>query len=274
MKKFSILTFFLIFSLILSACGTSQTDGEKESNGSSGNEKKKLKVATDANYAPFEYMDKGEIVGFDVDFVKAVAEEAGYEVEIVNVGWDPLFVEIKDKISDLGMSAITINEERKQTYDFSVPYFLSTNEILVPEGSDIKSAADLKDKVIAVQNGTTGQAAVEKLFGKNNKKIKKFENNNLAIMELNSGGADAVVADNTVVEEYVKNNPDKKLTVIKDENAFEKEYYGLMFPKGSELKADFDSAINKIFENGTYAKIYKKWFGTEPDIETLKKQQQ
>jgi glutamine transport system substrate-binding protein len=155
MKKISILSLFFILSLILSACGTSQTGGEKEMSGSSGSvdEKKKLKVATDANYAPFEYMDKGEIVGFDVDFVKAVAEEAGYEVEIVNVGWDPLFVEIKDKISDVGMSAITITKERKQTYDFSVPYFLSTNKILVPKGSDIKSAADLKDKIVAVQNG-------------------------------------------------------------------------------------------------------------------------
>lgn len=270
MKKFSKLAFIMLFSFafILSACGTSQVDG-----GKGGEEKKTLKVVTDAAYAPFEYMDKGEIVGFDVDFLKAVAKEAGYEVDIVNVGWDPIFVEIKDKIADLAISAITINDDRKQTYDFSVPYFLSTNKILVPEGSDIKSAADLEGKIVAVQNGTTGQEAVESLLGANNKNIKKFENNNLAIMELNSGGADAVVADNTVVEEYAKNNPNDKLVVIEDANSFEAEYYGLMFPKGSELKAEFDAAINKIYENGTYAKIYKEWFGADPDIEGLKAQQ-
>lgn len=130
----------LSFMFLLAACGTSQetTSGEGSEAGET-EEKKTLRVVTDAAYAPFEYQDKGEIVGFDVDFIEAVAEEAGYQIEIEHVGWDPLFVEIKDEIADLGISAITINDDRKQTYDFSVPYFLSTNKILVPEGSDIAS---------------------------------------------------------------------------------------------------------------------------------------
>lgn len=264
----------LSFMFLLAACGTSQetTSGEGSEAGET-EEKKTLRVVTDAAYAPFEYQDKGEIVGFDVDFIEAVAEEAGYEIEIEHVGWDPLFVEIKDEIADLGISAITINDDRKQTYDFSVPYFLSTNKILVPEGSDIASAADLEGKVVAVQAGTTGQEAVESIMGKNNKNMKQFENNNLAIMELTSGGADAVVADNTVVEEYVKNNPDQKLTVVEDTDSFASEYYGLMFPKGSELKAEFDEAINKVLDSGKYAEIYNEWFGSDPDIENLKAQQ-
>lgn len=271
MKKFLFFSLMLVLVFVVSACGTSSN---KENNSAEQtDEKKKLRIVTDAAYAPFEYMDKGEIVGFDVDFVNAVAKEAGYDVEIVHIGWDPIFVEIEDKIADLAVSAITINDDRKQTYDFSVPYFLSTNKILVPENSDIKSASDLKDKVVAVQNGTTGQEAVEKLLGKNNKNIKKFENTTLAIMELINGGADAVVADNTVIEEYAKNNPDQKLVVIDDPNSFEKEFYGLMFPKGSELVEEFSNAINKIYENGTYTKIYNEWFGVDPDIETLKEQQ-
>ncbi|MFD2216681.1 MULTISPECIES: basic amino acid ABC transporter substrate-binding protein [Metabacillus] len=264
----------LSFMFLLAACGTSQetTSGEGSEAGET-EEKKTLRVVTDAAYAPFEYQDKGEIIGFDVDFIEAVAEEAGYEIEIEHVGWDPLFVEIKDEIADFGISAITINDDRKQTYDFSVPYFLSTNKILVPEGSDIASAADLEGKVVAVQAGTTGQEAVEGIMGKNNKNMKQFENNNLAIMELTSGGADAVVADNTVVEEYVKNNPDQKLTVVEDADSFASEYYGLMFPKGSELKAEFDEAINKVLDSGKYAEIYNEWFGSDPDIENLKAQQ-
>lgn len=271
-RLFALLVLIFSFTLVLSACGTSKDNSNEAGNGS-GEEKKTLRVVTDANYAPFEYMDKGEIVGFDVDFVNAVAKEAGLEVKIESVGWDPLFVEIKDKRADFAMSAITINDDRKQTYDFSVPYFLSTNKILVPEGSDIKTAEDLKDKVVAVQNGTTGQEAVEGLLGQNNSNIKKFENNNLAIMELNSGGADAVVADNTVVEEYAKNNPKDKLVVIEDTDSFDAEFYGLMLPKGSELKTDLDKAVKAVLENGTYAKIYKEWFGTEPDLEKIKAQQ-
>ena len=260
------------FMLILSACGTSKDKTDDKGNGATQT-KKTLRVVTDAAYAPFEYMDKGKIVGFDVDFVNAVAKEAGYKVNIEHVGWDPIFVEIESKRADFAVSAITINDERKQSYDFSVPYFLSTNKILVKKGSDIKTAADLKDKKVAVQNGTTGQEAAEAILGKNNTNLKKFENNNLAIMELNSGGADAVVADNTVVEEYAKNNPKDKLVVVEDPDAFASEFYGLMFPKESKLAAEINDAINKIYENGTYVKIYKQRFGTEPDLEKLKDQQ-
>ena len=163
--------------------------------------------------------------------------------------------------------------KEKQSYDFSVPYFISTVKILVPENSNIKSAADLKDKTIAVQTATTGQAAVEKVLGKNNPNIKKFDNNNLAIQELLAGGVDAVVADNTVLEKYVQNNPDQKLKVVVDNKEFVPEYYGLLFAKGSTLTPEFDKAINTLFENGTYAELYQKWFGAEPDIESLQAQQ-
>jgi glutamine transport system substrate-binding protein len=271
MKKFNIFITIMVLSLafILSACGTTKTSGSEEKS----NEIKTLRVVTDAAYAPFEYMDKGKIVGFDVDFLNAVAKEAGYKVNIEHVGWDPLFVELKGKTADLGISAITINDKRKQTYDFSNPYFLSTNMILVPEGSTIKSADDLKDKVVAVQNGTTGQEVVEKILGTNSPNVKKFENNNLAIMELKDGGAKAVVADNTVVEAYAKNNPNDKLVTIADTKNFSNEFYGLMFPKGSKLKADFDKAIAKVIDNGTYTKLYKQWFKVNPDVKTLKTQQ-
>jgi glutamine transport system substrate-binding protein len=273
-KRFFAIVLMSIMALIISACGSSKTS---ETNGtgseSEKNERKELRVVTDAAYAPFEYMEGDKIVGFDIDFLKAVAKEAGYELKIEHVGWDPIFVEIKSKRADLAISSITINDERKQTYDFSLPYFLSTNKILVREDSDIKSAADLKGKKVAVQNGTTGQEAMDKLLGKNNKDIKKFENNNLAIMEMMSGGADAVVADNGVVEVYAKNNPNEKLKVIEDGGSFDAEFYGLLFPKGTEIKADLDKAIEKIFENGTYEKIYKEWFGQEPNMEKLKEAQ-
>ena len=256
--------------MLLAACGTSDKAGES-TNGEEG--KETLRVVTNAAYAPMEYLDKGEPVGFDIDLIQAVAEQAGYEIKVEHLGWDPVFVETESKRADLAIAAITIDETRKQTYDFSVPYFQSTNKILIPEGSEITTAEDLKGKKVAVQNGTTGQAAVDELLGKNHQDIKKFEDNNLAIMELESGGADAVVADNVVIEEYAKNNPEKKLKVIEDD-AFESVYLGIMFPKGSELKADFDKALNEVFDNGTYTEIYQEWFGIEPNIDILKEQQE
>jgi glutamine transport system substrate-binding protein len=270
MKKLKKLSILIMFTLaaVLTGCGTS----EKGST-SGDNEAKTLKVATNAAYAPMEYLDGDKVVGFDVDFINAVAEEAGYEVKVEHTGWDAMFVEVEDELADLAVAAITITDERKESYDFSVPYYLSTNMILVKEGSDIKSADDLKDKVVAVQNGTTGQESAEAILGENSSSIKKFEDNNLAIQELLSGGADAVVADNTVLETYVKNNPDQKVVVVGDGNNFDSEFYGLLFPKGSKLKAEFDTAINAVIDSGKYTEIYQEWFGTEPDVDSLKAEQ-
>ncbi|MCM3585646.1 basic amino acid ABC transporter substrate-binding protein [Mesobacillus maritimus] len=275
MKKniLALLSLCVAIVLSLSACGTAEETTSEGNSSNEGEEQKTLRVVTNATYAPMEYLDKGEVVGFDVDLIKAVAEEAGYELTIEHIGWDPIFVETESKRADLAMAAITINDERKQTFDFSVPYFQSTNKILVPNDSEIESAEDLKGKIVAVQNGTTGQAAMDALVGKNHKDVKKFEDNNLAIMEMESGGAAAVVADNAVVEEYAKNNPNKNLKVIED-TSFDSEFYGILFPKGSELVEEFNTALNTLFDNGKYTEIYKKWFGIEPNIEFLKEQQQ
>lgn len=263
----------LIMMLIISLFGCGQGEEKASNENAAKEEKEKIVVATEAAFAPFEYMDKGEVVGFDIDFLDAVMKEVGYEYDVKNIGWDPLFAAVQGKEVDMAVSAITINDKRKQTYDFSVPYFQSTHMILVPEGSDIQNANDLEGKVVGVQNGTTGQAAVEKIFGEENENIKKFENSVVAIMELLNGGVDAVVTDNTVVNEYLKNNPDKNLVGIEDPNNFESEFYGLMFPKGSELKEELDAAIKTVIENGTYTEIYKKWFGTEPNVDVLLEQQ-
>lgn len=261
----------LALTLILGACGSDEPTNDSSGSGD-GEAKEKLRIVTDGAYAPMEYMDNGELVGFGIDFTNAVVEEAGYEAEIDVIGWDPIFAEIEGETADLAVSSITINDERKETYDFSVPYYLSTNQILVPEDSDIQSGDDLKGKKIAVLNGSTGQEAAERIAGENSRDVLKFGDNNLAIQELLSGGAEAVIADNTIVEYYTQMNPEQNLKAVSDDS-FEDEFYGILFPKGSELKGDFDEAIKAILDNGKYAEIYEEWFGTEPDIETLKAQQ-
>lgn len=255
-------------ALLLTACGTNiATIGKSDE----VDEKQKiLRVVTDAAFAPFEFLEGDGIKGFDIDFIRAVAEEAGYDVKIEHAGWEPLFTEIEKNQADFAGAAITITQERKRAYDFSIPYFVSTNMILVSRDSDIKSGRDLLGKKVAVQNGTTGQEKVENIIGENNENIRMYKNINQAFQALLSGKADAVVADHTVLELFVKNNPKQNVKVIADKS-MEEEHYGLLFPKESELKPEIDRAIEKIFDNGTYNDIYIKWFGTEPDIKYLKK---
>ncbi|WP_010631814.1 basic amino acid ABC transporter substrate-binding protein [Sporolactobacillus vineae] len=267
-KKLSFLSLILVLVLALTGCASAGSSGS-----SSAAAKKTLRVVNDATYPPFEYLNKGKMTGFDVDIMKALAKAAGYKYNLVNVGWDPVFAELKNKTADLSISAISITSDREKTYDFSVPYFLSTNKILVAKNSSVKSAADLKGKKIAVQSGTTGQVAIEKIVGKNNPNVRKFKTINLAILDMLNHGSDAVVADNTVIEQYARNNPGKNLKVIQDNKAFVPEFYGIMYPKNSKLKADFDKAINKLYNDGTYKTIYEKWFKSTPDIAALKAQQ-
>ncbi|GFZ89938.1 basic amino acid ABC transporter substrate-binding protein [Compostibacillus humi] len=254
--KALIAAMFLFALTVLAACGSSGDESSTEDSDSDSGDKSKLIVGTDATYAPMEYMDdNGNIVGIDIDIVEAVAKEIGVEVEFQNVGWEPLFPAVENGEVDFAVSSITITEERKENFDFTDPYFVANQVILVPEGSDIKSAQDLEDKKVAVQINTTGHIVVQDLLGNTNPNIVATETMPLAISEMLNGNADAAVGDNSVVIDYVKNNPNVELEIIEDDY-FEKEYYGLMVKKGNtELLEKLNEGIQKIKENGKLKEI-------------------
>lgn len=263
-KKWAMSALVACFMLTMAGCGSNNDAGGNAAAGES------IKIATDASYAPMEYMDTDTIKGFDIDFIKAVMEEAGVKYTITNTGWDTMLTSVQQGTEyQAGVSSVSITDERKETYDYSIPYFESTNMIMVKEGSDIKSALDLKDKVVAVQGATTADDLMSGIMGVDNTNLKRFDSNAVALMELNAGGADAVVADIAIVNEYIKNNPKEKLVGILDKENFGSEYYGVLYPKGSEWKAKLDPAIKTVIENGKYAEIYKEWFGEEPDTAAL-----
>ena len=224
---------------------------------------KVLTVGTDAAYAPFESQnEKAEIVGFDIDVVTAIAKKAGFEVKFVNTPWEGIFNTLGQGDRDLLVSAITINDERKQTMDFSDPYFNAQQLIAVKESSKVAKFADLKKLKVGVQTGTTGDEAVSKLLGKTNTNIKRFESTPLALKELEAGGVDAVVADNGVVINYVTNNTGSKFKSVADTEAFAAEQYGIAVKKGNaELLAQINKGLADIKADGTYDQIYTKYFG-------------
>ena len=271
MKKSIMLLFVFViaFGIIAAGCGSNNDTSNANDSGSAAGAET-IKVATDAAYAPMEFMDKGKIVGFDADLLDAVMEEAGLDYELVNTGWDTMLESVKQGTEyEVGISSVSITEDRKITYDYTVPYFESTNMILVNEDSAIQNANDLKDKKVAVQVATTADELMSNIMGQDNTNLKRFDTNTLAIQELASNGVDAVVADIAIVREYIKNNPDKKLKGLLDETNFTPEFYGILLTKGSDLKAKLDPAVKKVIESGKYAEIYKEWFGEEPDTQAL-----
>ena len=226
---------------------------------------KVLTVGTDAAYAPFESQnEKAEIVGFDIDVVTAIAKKAGFEVKFVNTPWEGIFNSLQQGDRDLLASSITITDERKQTMDFTNPYFDAYQLIAVKATSKVTKFDDLKKLKVGVQTGTTGDEVVTKQQGKNSANVKRFESTPLALKELEAGGVDAVVADNGVVVNYVTNNPGAKFKTVSDK-AFAPEQYGFAVKKGNtELLEKLNKGLADIKADGTYDKIYAKYFGAAP----------
>ena len=229
---------------------------------------KVITVGTDAAYAPFESQnDKAEIVGFTVDVLSAVAQKAGFEVKFVNTPWEGIFNALQQGDRDLLASSITITDERKQTMDFSSPYFDAVQLIAVKQSSKVAKFDDLKKLKVGVQTGTTGDEVVTKLLGKTSANVKRFESTPLALKELEAGGVDAVVADNGVVIHYVANNPGAQFKTVAD-SSFVPEQYGFAVKKGNaELLSLVNKGIADIKADGTYDKIYAKYFGNAPGAE-------
>ncbi|WP_341890277.1 basic amino acid ABC transporter substrate-binding protein [Variovorax sp. YR752] len=273
-RRFLQTTGLLFAGVLLAACGKKEPEAaapaaaapaEAASVAAAPPPAKVYMVGTDAAYAPFESQnEKGEIVGLTIDVVTAVAQKAGIEVKFVNTPWEGIFNSLAQGDRDLLASSITITDERKQTMDFTNPYFDAYQLIAVKATSKVTKFDDLKKLKVGVQTGTTGDEAVTKQQGKNSANIKRFESTPLALKELEAGGVDAVVADNGVVVNYVTNNPGAKFKTVSDK-AFAPEQYGFAVKKGNtELLEKLNKGLADIKADGTYDQIYAKYFGAAP----------
>ncbi|STQ90728.1 amino acid ABC transporter substrate-binding protein (PAAT family) [Iodobacter fluviatilis] len=221
-----------------------------------------LTVGSDATFAPFETLNKKqEVEGFDADLIQAVASKAGIQIKLINTPWEGLFAGLNNGERDIVIAAVTITPERQRSMDFTAPYFEAKQLIVVSAKSPIAKLADLKTKKMAVQNGTTGDIVAQKHFGKGNTNIRRYESIVLALQELKSGGVDAVIGDNSVVKNYLINNPNSGFKLI-DDTSFDKEFYGIAVKKGNAaLLAKLNKGLADVKADGSYQKIYAKYFG-------------
>ncbi len=222
-------------------------------------------VGTDAAYAPFEKMSPAnEVEGLTVDLLKAVAAQGGFQVKFVNTPWEGIFKTLDSGERDIVASSVTITDERKQSMDFSRPYFDAVQLIAVKEDSKVARFEDLKTLKVGVQTGTTGDEVVQKLLGKTNPNIRRFESTPLALQELAAGGVAAVVADNGVVQNYIINNPTAKFKSVSDAS-FMPEQYGFAVKKGNaELLEKINKGLDAIKADGTHDALLARYFGARP----------
>lgn len=262
-KLLWVLTVLLILVLasavLWTGCGEKE-EGKKEEAKVTTIQEGKLLMGSDTTYPPFESIDeKGEPVGFDVDIAREIARRLGLELEVVSVKWEGIIPGLKTGDYDIVMSAMTITDERKMEIDFSDPYIDSDQSIAVRKGyAEIKGEADLAGKVVGVQVDTTGQFTAEKIPGI--KEIRKYDTILMAFEDLELGRIDAVVNDYPV-NAYISKTRGKTEVVatIKTD-----EKYGIGIKKGnSQLLEAINEALAEMKEDGTYDRIFEKWFGRE-----------
>ncbi|MFO7818306.1 MAG: glutamine ABC transporter substrate-binding protein GlnH [Thermodesulfobacteriota bacterium] len=221
----------------------------------------KITVACDTNFMPFEFKKDGEYVGFDIDLWDAIAKEIGIDYKLQPMDFNGIIPALQTNNVDVGIAGITITSEREKAVDFSYPYYQSGLRILVSsDEKNIKSIEDLAGKNVATKLATSSVDYLKKRLPDLEPKL--FPNIDAAFMELRSGGVDAVLFDSPVVQHYA--NTAGKGAAKTVGPVYQGQYYGIAFPTGSALREKVDVALLKIMEDGSYAKLYKKWFGEEP----------
>lgn len=222
----------------------------------------KLNVGTDTAFVPFEYKGPdGKYTGFDIDLWAEIAKRIGVEYELRPMDFNGLIPGLTTGNLDVALAAIFIKSEREKAIDFSHPYFRAGLMTMVPaNNTDINGPADLEGKVVAVKLGT---ATVEYVEGLNPKRIVKFPNIDQAYLEVVTGGADAAMHDTPNVLYYIKTAGEGRVKAVgADVKAAQ---YGIAFPMGSKLRKPVNVALLEMMEDGTYAELYQKWFGTAPE---------
>lgn len=221
----------------------------------------KLVVYTEAGFAPYEFIYNNEIVGVDVEIMKAVAKKIGVEIEVTDVDFNTICASVKSGKADVGAAGITINDERKLSVDFSAPYSTTEQYIIVAEDNEtIKTLEDLSGKKIGVQEGTTSDSAVNKLISDKvvtDTVVTGYKSPAIAAASV-PNKIDAVVTDKLTAELIVKNNSGLKAFKLVDKSGnpiAEIEEYGIAVAKGSDdLLAVINEVIKELEADGSIDK--------------------
>jgi len=223
-------------------------------------------IVTENAYPPLQFVDPktGDAIGWEYDAVAEMAKRLNFTPEYQNTSWDAMIQAVSDGQYDMGMTGITITEERGEKVDFSDPYMRSEMHMLVRADeerfTDAASFATFEDGLVGAQAGTTPfyVAVYDVLDGdEGNPRIKLFETFGASVQALRTGDVDLVLTDGTAGQGYVDSSGGA-LKMIGE--PLGTEDFGFIFPKGSDLVAPVNAAIAALKADGTFDALNKKWF--------------
>ncbi|MFC4023597.1 glutamine ABC transporter substrate-binding protein [Oceanobacillus longus] len=263
----------IMLILLLAACGSEEeTDTTEDTEGAESSESTEsteastgseledtYTVVSDTSFVPFEFMEDGEYTGFDIDLIHAIAEEAGFEIELETTNFDGIIPGLQTGQFDIAIAGISITEDRKKAIDYSDPYYESGLAIgVASDNEDINGIEDLEGKTVATRLGSTSASYIEENI--ESAEANQYEQLDQAYLSVENGSSDAILYDAPNVNYYIQTQGEGSLKVIGD--LYQAEDYGIAITKGEEdLVTAINEALASLRENGTYDEIYSKWFG-------------
>lgn len=219
-----------------------------------------IKIATEGTYSPFSYHnEKDELVGYDVDIARAVADKLGVKVEFVEAPWDAMLAAFDAGKSDMVFNQVSITDERKKKYDYTIPYTASKSALIVHKDNDeIKEFSDIKGKNSA-QTPTSNWGKKAQELGANIVTIDGFSK---AVELIITKRADATINDDVTFYDYLKQKPDAPIKIVK--NGDKSVKMAAIAKKGeTDLINAVDSALKELKDSGKLKEISLKYFGKD-----------
>ena len=228
-------------------------------------EAKDLRVASNTTFPPFEFVNTKtqEITGFEMDLIRAMGKQAGYEVKITNMAFDGIIPAVLSGSVDVGASGFSVTEERKKRVLFTEPFYKSGLTVLVAKGNEdkIQGFKDLDGRKLAVHASDEDKAAAKAKDIKD-AKVQTFNNAGDAILELANGGCEAVINDKPVTDYILTQQPRLAKKVVHLPDMLSADDFAMVVAKDRpELAAELNAALKALKENGEFDKLMMKWFG-------------
>jgi len=219
-----------------------------------------LTPGTAPGFPPFEIREDGEITGFDVELLEAIVDETEYELaDWEAFEFDSLIPALTNDRIDVIAAAMTINDDRDETIDFTDPYYNADQAVLVQEGGDFQpgSLDDLEGRQVGAQSGTTGEGVIQDADWYDEGSYNSYGNYVLAVEDLQNGNIDAIVLDTPVAETFAADRPVEVAFTVETG-----ERYGFGLREDDD---DVESALNDgletVMDDGTYEDLTREWFG-------------
>jgi len=263
-KNIVILLIVLLVLPTLGACSNNDQESEEDTSLQDVMDQGYIVLGLDDTFAPMGFRDSNnEIVGFDIDLAKEVAERMGVELRLQPIEWDSKVLELESGNIDMIWNGLTITEERKENINFSKPYFNDRQVIIVLEESPVNNKEDLEGGKLGVQIESTASAAVnsDEEFSSKLEEVAEYSSFNEVYMAVQSGILDAMVVDELSGRYAIGKNPGI-FRVLDD--TYGDEQIGIGFRKGEDkLRDKFDEILDEMAEDGKGAEISQKWFGED-----------